>query len=84
MDNTTYFSFYDVLEKIAIMVGTFIFSYIIDNYIEIQQIFAQIEIQLPNAGGMRFAAFFMGVFFLVGLILIRWVNLRVMEEKEIL
>ena len=32
MDNTTYFSFYDVLEKIAIMIGAFIFSFIIDNY----------------------------------------------------
>ncbi|MDO4763987.1 MAG: MFS transporter [Flavobacteriaceae bacterium] len=84
MDNTTYFSFYDVLEKIAIMVGTFIFSYIIDNYIEIQQVFAKIEVMLPNAGGMRFAAFFMGAFFLIGLILIRFVNIRVMKEKEIL
>ncbi len=32
MDNTTYFSFYDVLEKIAIILGTFIFALLIDNY----------------------------------------------------
>jgi UMF1 family MFS transporter len=27
MDNTTYFSFYDVLEKLAIILGTFILQY---------------------------------------------------------
>ncbi len=32
MDNTTYFSFYDVLEKIAIIIGTFIFATIIEHY----------------------------------------------------
>ena len=32
MDNTTYFSFYDVLEKIAIIIGTFIFATMIDKY----------------------------------------------------
>ena len=32
MDNTTYFSFYDVLEKLAIILGTFIFSWMIEEY----------------------------------------------------
>ncbi len=32
MDNTTYFSFYDVLEKIAIIIGTFIFATMIERY----------------------------------------------------
>lgn len=83
-DTTTYFSFYDVLEKIAIMVGTFIFSYIIDNYEAIRSLFAQVEIALPSSAGMRFAAFFMGVFFFVGLILIRFVKIKETQEKEIL
>ena len=84
MDNTTFFSFYDVLEKIAIMMGTLIFSFIIEKYDVIKNCFAQVDIVLPSAAGMRFAAFFMGVFFFVGLVLIRFVKLRVMEEKEIL
>lgn len=82
MDNTTYFSFYDVLEKIAIMMGTLIFSMIIDNYEVIRTFFNQIQIQLPSAAGMRFAAFFMGIFFLLGLILIRFVTIKKVEEKE--
>ena len=85
MDNTTYFSFYDVLEKIAIMIGAFIFSFIIDNYDNIRAFFAQIEIvELPTASGMRFAAFFMGVFFLIGLVLIRFVKIKVNDKVEIL
>lgn len=32
MDNTTYFSFYDVLEKLAIIMGTFIFATLIEQY----------------------------------------------------
>ena len=31
-DNTTYFSFYDVLEKFAIILGTFIFATLIDKF----------------------------------------------------
>ena len=64
--------------------GTLIFSFIIDKYDVIKNCFAQVDIVLPSAAGMRFAAFFMGVFFFVGLVLIRFVKLRVMEEKEIL
>lgn len=81
MDNTTYFSFYDVLEKLAIMIGAFIFSFIIDNYTGIREFFAQIDVALPSASGMRFAAFFMALFFLLGLILIRFVKVKVSEEK---
>ena len=32
MDNTTFFSFYDVLEKLAIIIGTFIFATMIEKY----------------------------------------------------
>ena len=32
MENTTFFSFYDVLEKLAIILGTFIFSFMIEKY----------------------------------------------------
>ncbi len=32
MDNTTFFSFYDVLEKLAIILGTFIFATMIEKY----------------------------------------------------
>ena len=32
MDNTTFFSFYDVLEKLAIILGTFIFAMLIDEF----------------------------------------------------
>ena len=32
MENTTYFSFYDVLEKIAIIIGTFIFATLIEHF----------------------------------------------------
>ena len=84
MDNTTYFSFYDVLEKIAIMIGAFIFSFIIDNYDNIRVFFTQIDIELPTASGMRFAAFFMGVFFLIGLVLIRFVKIKVNDKIEVL
>ena len=84
MDNTTYFSFYDVLEKIAIMIGAFIFSFIIYNYDNIRVFFTQIDIELPTASGMRFAAFFMGVFFLVGLVLIRFVKIKVNDKIEVL
>ena len=84
MDNTTYFSFYDVLEKIAIMIGAFMFSFIIDNYDNIRVFFIQIDIELPTASGMRFAAFFMGVFFLIGLVLIRFVKIKVNDKIEVL
>lgn len=64
-DNTTYFSFYDVLEKLAIILGTFIFATLIEKF-----------------NNMRFAALSMTVFFAVGLILIRFLKLKVWKKKE--
>lgn len=52
-DTTSYFSFYEVAEKIGIVIGTFIFGYI-----------AQLT------GSMRSAALFLGIFFLVGALLL--------------
>lgn len=76
MENTTFFSFYDVLEKIAIIVGTFVFALFIDKYDSLREIFAKIDIVLPSASGMRFAAFSMAIFFFVGLVLIRFLKLN--------
>lgn len=67
MDNTTYFSFYDVLEKLAIILGTFIFATMIEKY-----------------DNMRFAALSMSLFFLVGLILIRFIKVKIIKEKEVI
>jgi UMF1 family MFS transporter len=53
-DTTSYFSFYEVAEKIGIVIGTFLYGYI-----------AQVT------GSMRSAALFLGVFFLIGAILLR-------------
>lgn len=64
MDNTTYFSFYDVLEKIAIILGTFIFATMIEHY-----------------HNMRYSALSMSIFFFVGLILIRFVKVKVINGK---
>ena len=52
-DTTSYFSFYEVAEKIGIVIGTFIFGYI-----------AQLT------GSMRSAALFLGIFFLIGAMLL--------------
>lgn len=76
MENTTFFSFYDVLEKIAIIVGTFVFALFIDKYDSLRELFAKIDIMLPSASGMRFAAFSMAIFFFIGLILIRFLKLN--------
>ncbi len=65
MDNTTFFSFYDVLEKIAIIIGTFIFATMIEKY-----------------HNMRFSALSMSVFFAIGLILIRFLQVKVSEKNE--
>ena len=53
-DTTSYFSFYEVAEKIGIVIGTFLYGYI-----------AQVT------GSMRSAALFLGLFFLIGAILLR-------------
>jgi len=80
MENTTFFSFYDVLEKIAIIVGTFVFALFIDKYDSLRAIFAKIDVTLPSASGMRFAAFSMALFFFVGLILIRFLKLNTQKK----
>ncbi|WPO80975.1 MFS transporter [Chryseobacterium sp. JJR-5R] len=80
MENTTFFSFYDVLEKIAIIVGTFVFALFIDKYDALIRIFAKIDITLPSASGMRFAAFSMALFFFVGLVLIRFMKLNTQKK----
>ncbi|MDQ1161992.1 UMF1 family MFS transporter [Chryseobacterium sp. SORGH_AS 447] len=80
MENTTFFSFYDVLEKIAIIVGTFVFALFIDKYDALRGIFSKIDIILPSASGMRFAAFSMALFFFVGLILIRFLKLNTQKK----
>ncbi len=67
MDNTTYFSFYDVLEKLAIILGTFIFATIIEHY-----------------NNMRFAALSMTIFFAVGLILIRFVKIHMLKDRDVI
>lgn len=64
MDNTTFFSFYDVLEKLAIILGTFIFATIIEKY-----------------SNMRYAALSMSIFFFIGLILIRFLKLKITKES---
>ena len=53
-DTTSYFSFYEVAEKIGIVIGTFLYGYI-----------------AQATGSMRSAALFLGVFFLIGAILLR-------------
>ncbi|RMZ58309.1 MFS transporter [Chryseobacterium nematophagum] len=67
MENTTYFSFYDVLEKIAIIIGTFIFATLIERF-----------------NNMRIAALSMTLFFGVGLILIRFLRVKILKNKETL
>ncbi len=66
-ENTTFFSFYDVLEKIAIILGTFIFAVLIEKY-----------------DNMRYACLSMSLFFAVGLIFIRMLQLNTdnTEVKE--
>ena len=63
MDNTTFFSFYDVLEKLAIILGTFIFATMIEQY-----------------HNMRYAALSMSVFFFAGLVLIRFLKVKMIKE----
>ncbi len=86
MDNTTYFSFYDVLEKIAIILGTFIFALLIDNYDAIRLFFLYRDVHsncLPLSG-MRFAALSMSVFFASGLFFIRFLKFNKISDKETL
>jgi UMF1 family MFS transporter len=56
-DTTSFFSFYDVAEKIGIVIGTFLYGFV-----------AQVT------GSMRNAVIFLGLFFLVGIVLLFRVN----------
>ncbi|KFF01583.1 MFS transporter [Chryseobacterium luteum] len=67
MENTTYFSFYDVLEKIAIIIGTFIFATLIEHF-----------------NNMRIAALSMTLFFATGLILIRFLKVNMLKDRDTL
>ncbi|NAS12072.1 MFS transporter [Poritiphilus flavus] len=58
-DTTSFFSFYDVAEKIGIIIGTFLYGFV-----------AQFT------GSMRNATIFLGLFFLIGMLLL----LRVKEK----
>ena len=83
MDNTTYFSFYDVLEKLAIILGTFIFALLIDNYNDIRLFFLKdFSVKLPTTSGMRFASLSMAIFFALGLIFLRFLKDKKIESKE--
>ena len=85
MDNTTYFSFYDVLEKLAIILGTFIFAMLIDNYDAIKLFFSQeFSLKLPSTSGMRFAALSMSIFFALGLFFIRFLKFNKLSDKDTL
>ena len=50
MENTTFFSFYDVLEKIAIIIGTFIFATLIEHFNNMR--FAALSMTLFFAAGL--------------------------------
>ena len=60
-DTTSFFSFYDVAEKIGIIIGTFLYGPI-----------------AQRTGSMRSSIIFLGVFFLIGMILL----VRVRETKK--
>jgi UMF1 family MFS transporter len=60
-DTTSFFSFYDVAEKIGIVIGTFLYG-----------IIAQIT------GSMRSSIIFLGLFFLIGMVLL----VRIKESKK--
>lgn len=59
MENTTYFSFYDILEKIAIVLGMMMFSTLIEFF-----------------HNMRVSMLSMSLFFLIGLLLTRYVKMK--------
>jgi len=58
-DAASYFSFYDVTEKLAIVIGTFSYAII-----------------LQLTGSMRNSILFMGIFFIIGLIILSRANLK--------
>ena len=63
-DTTSFFSFYDVAEKIGIVIGTFLYGFV-----------------AQYTGSMRNATIFLGIFFLIGIILLIRVP-RLGEQKN--
>ena len=63
-DTTSFFSFYDVAEKIGIVIGTFLYGFV-----------------AQYTGSMRNATIFLGIFFLIGIILLMRVP-RLGEQKN--
>jgi len=61
-DTASYFSFYDVAEKIGIVIGTFIYGAI-----------AQIT------GDIKFAIIILGLFFIIGALLLTRVNKKALS-----
>ena len=64
VDTTSYFSFYDVSEKIGIVIGMLSYGYI-----------AQIT------GSIRYSIIFLGLFFLIGMVLLTRVNKKAPLEE---
>lgn len=63
---TSYFSFYDVVEKCSIVIGTFSFGFIND-----------------LTGSMRLSALALGVFFIIGIIIIKNVRFERIIKHEV-
>jgi UMF1 family MFS transporter len=64
-DTTSFFSFYDVAEKIGIVIGTFLYGFI-----------------AQWTGSMRNAIIFLGLFFLIGMLLLTRVNNQVSSQSH--
>ena len=64
-DTTSFFSFYDVAEKIGIVIGTFLYGFV-----------AQFT------GSMRNATIFLGLFFIIGVLLLTRVNKKTLSSQE--
>ncbi|MBT8185506.1 MAG: MFS transporter [Eudoraea sp.] len=62
-DTTSFFSFYDVAEKIGIVIGTFLYGFV-----------AQFT------GSMRNATIFLGLFFIIGVLLLTRVNKKTLSS----
>jgi MFS transporter, UMF1 family len=63
-DTTSYFSFFDVVEKCSIVIGTFSFG-IIENL----------------TGSMRMSSLALGIFFILGILLLWKVNFRITKKE---
>ena len=66
VDTTSYFSFYDVSEKIGIVIGMLSYGYV-----------AQVT------GSIRYSIIFLGLFFLIGMLLLTRVNKKAPLKKRL-